>query len=194
MKDLQVRTYTDLSVEPVTLQEAKDWIKKTGDDEDDLLLTLITSARRSVEKYTTSTFAQKTLHATWVEIPDDWVLHLPYGPHISVDAVYLIDEEGTETAKTLNSDYYVYGDQDLIVALSKVWTTSQSLQYSVRVEYKAGYGDTTTETLPGELKLAILKQIATDYEMRENIAEGTFGVLSNSSKSLAAPYRRSLWF
>lgn len=194
MKDLQTRIVTDISVEPVTLSEAKDWLKVTGSADDDLITMLITVARKAMEKYTASTFAQKTIHTTWVEIPDNWVLNLAHGPHISVDYVYLIDEEGTETAKTLNSDYYVYGDQDLIIALSKVWTTSQSLQYSARVEYKAGYGATATEPLPDELKLAILKQIATDYDMRENIAEGTFGVLNNSSKSLAAPYRRSLWF
>lgn len=194
MKDLQTRIVTDISVEPVTLTEVKSWLRITTSEQDTLLTLLITAARKAMEKYTASTYAQKTIHATWVEIPGDWILNLPYGPHISVDAVYLIDEEGTETLKTLNSDYYVYGDQDLIIALSKVWTTSQSLQYSARVEYKAGYGHANTETLPDELKLAILKQIATDYEMRENIAEGTFGVLSNSSRSLAAPYRKSLWF
>jgi len=62
---------------------------------------------------------------------------------------------------------------------------------SIRVEYKAGYGNAATETLPEPLKVAILKQIATDYELRENIGVGT--TLSNESKALAAPYRKRLW-
>ena len=194
MKNLQVRTYSDLATEPVTLAEAKLFLKVTGTEEDSLITDLITSARRMLEKYTSSSFGTKTLHATWVEPTADDLYELPYGPHRSVDHVYRIDAEGTETAQTVNVDYWIRGDQDFYITIGKKWSTGYPVSTdSLRVEYTAGYGGTTTEALPDELKVAILKQVATDYELRENISLSGGTVLSNESKTLANPYRRKLW-
>jgi uncharacterized phiE125 gp8 family phage protein len=193
MKNLQTRVVTDIVTEPVTAVEAKLYCKVQDTADDSLFTILITSARRMLEKYTSCSFAKKTIHATWVETPDDNIIELPYGPIISVDKVYRIDEEGTEEELTLNSDYFVMGDQDAIIRITKYWSSGNVHENSIRVEYKAGYGDTATEPLPTELKLAILKQIATDYELRENITAGTMTVLSNESKVLAGPYRKKLW-
>ena len=192
MKNLQVRVYTDLTTEPVSSTEAKLFCKVTGTAEDSLFTILIKSARQALEEYTQSSFAEKTLHATWVTPPEDNLYELPYGPVISVDKVYWIDEEGTEAEATLNTDYWVYGDQEAIIKLSKMWSSGLKNTNTVRIEYTAGYGHANTETLPGNLKLAILKAIATQYEMREDLGSGY--VLDNSSKSLAAPYRKKLWF
>lgn len=192
MKNLQVRIKTDLVTEPVSSAEAKLFCKVTGTAEDTLFAILIKSARQALEEYTQSSFAGKTVHSTWVTMPDDYLFELPYGPVISVDHVYWVDEEGTEEEATLNSDYWVYGDQDAIVKLTTFWTTGLKATSTVRIEYTAGYGNASTETLPEALKLAILKQIATDYEFREDV--GQAGILTNQSKSLAAPYRKKLWF
>jgi uncharacterized phiE125 gp8 family phage protein len=192
MKNLQVRIKTDSTVEPVTTAEAKLACKVTGTADDTLITILIKAARQAIEKYTSSSFAEKTIYATWVVMPEDKLLELPYGPIISVDKVYLIDEEGTEEELTLNSDYWVYGDQDAIVKISTYWVTSLDNNTStVRVEYTAGYGNAATETLPEPLKLAILKVIAKWYEHR---GDGTDGVLDNEDKKCAAPYRKKLWF
>ena len=189
MKNLQTRVITDIVTEPVSLTEAKTYCRVTGTQDDDLLESLIKSSRQALEKYTASSFAEKTLHVTWVESPGE--MEIPYGPVISIDAVYRIDEEGEETELELNSDFYVLGDQDAIIKLVKHYYSGVAFTSSVRVEYKAGYGNAATETLPEPLKVAILKQIATDYELRENIGVGT--TLSNESKALAAPYRKRLW-
>lgn len=193
MRNLQTRVITDIVTEPVSVAEAKLYCKVQDMADDALFPVLITSARRMLEKYTMTSFAQKTLHATWVETPGDNIIELPYGPIIAIDKIYRIDHEGTEEELTLNSDYFVMGDQDAIIRITKYWSSGDVHENSIRVEYKAGYGDTATETLPMELKLAILKQIATDYELRENISAGAMTVLSNESKVLAGPYRKKLW-
>ena len=193
MRNLQTRVITDIVTEPVSVAEAKLYCKVQDMADDALFPVLITSARRMLEKYTMTSFAQKTLHATWVETPKDNVIELPYGPIISIDKVYRIDHEGTEEELTLNSDYYVMGDQDAIIKITSYWSSGMVYVNSIRVEYKAGYGNAATETLPGDLKLAIMKQVATDYELRENITTGGLTVLSNESKVLAAPYRKKLW-
>lgn len=195
MKNFQVRIKTDLTEEPVSVAEAKLFCRVSGTEEDELFATLITSARQSLEKYTSCSFASKTIHATWVESTKDDTYELLYGPIISVDKVYRIDYEGTEEEMTLNSDYYVFGDQDVIVKVSRYWSSGMITTSSVRIEYTAGYGNIATEILPDAIKLAILKQVATDYELRENIAVGTIATpLDNEAKRLVAPYRKKLWF
>lgn len=193
MRNLQTRVTTDIVTEPVSVAEAKLYCKVQDTADDTLFSTLITSARRMLEKYTMTSFAEKTIHATWVEVPKQNYVELPYGPIISVDHIYRIDEEGTEEELTLNSDYYVLGDQDAIVKIVPYWSSGTGLVNSIRAEYKAGYDNAATEDLPMELKLAILKQVATDYELRENIVAGVTTVLSNESKVLAGPYRKKLW-
>ncbi len=192
--NLQVRIKTDMATEPVSSAEAKLFCKVTGVAEDSIFTILIGAARRALEKYTSCSFGEKTIHATWVEKPEDNILELPYGPIISVDKVYLIDVEGTETEQVLNDDYYVSGDQDAMIQISQMWSSGVVVTSSVRVEYTAGYGHANTETLPADLKLAILKQVATDYEFRENISTEGNSVLSNNVKSLASPYRKVVWF
>ena len=194
MINLQVRTKTDLTAEPVSNTEAKLWCKVSGSTEDSIFTILVAAARKALEKYTASSFGEKTLYATWITMPEDNLLELPYGPIISVDAVYKIDEEGTEELLTLDSDYYVYGDQDVNISVQTIWSTGIKSERSIRVEYTAGYGHVDTETLPTDLKLAILKQVATDYMFRENLSETQTTNLSNDAKSLAAPYRKKLWF
>ena len=192
MKNLQTRVKTDLATEPVTVAEAKLWCKVTGTEEDSIFTIMVKSAREALEKYTGCSFGAKGIHSTWLEMPDDNEIELPYGPIISIDAVYKIDEEGTEEALTLNTDYWVFGDQDAVIKFNTFWSSGVKTQRTVRVEYTAGYGNSATEELPAALKLAVLKQIATDYEFREDIGAGT--VLTNESKKLAAPYRKKLWF
>lgn len=193
MRNLQTRVITDIVTEPVSVAEAKLYCKVQDSADDTLWPILITSARRMLEKYTMTSFAEKTLHATWVEVPRTNYVELPYGPVISIDHIYRIDHEGNEEELVLNSDYYVMGDQDAIIKITSYWSSGMVSVNSIRVEYKAGYGNAATETLPGDLKLAILKQVATDYELRENIVQGITTVLSNESKILAAPYRKKLW-
>ena len=193
MRNLQTRIITDIVTEPVSVAEAKLYCKVQDSADDTLWPILITSARRMLEKYTMTSFAEKTIHATWVEVPKQNYVELPYGPVISIDHIYRIDHEGTEEELVLNSDYYVMGDQDAIIKITSYWSSGMVHINSIRVEYKAGYGNTATEKLPGDLKLAILKQVSTDYELRENIVQGVTTVLSNESKILAAPYRKKLW-
>ena len=193
MRNLQTRVITDIVTEPVSVAEAKLYCKVQDMADDALFPVLITSARRMLEKYTMTSFAEKTLHATWVEVPRTNYVELPYGPVISIDLIYRIDHEGNEEELVLNSDYYVMGDQDAIIKVTSYRTSGMVYVNSIRCEYKAGYGNAATETLPQELKLAILKQVATDYELRENIVQGITTVLSNESKILANPYRKKLW-
>src|SRR5690606_13517289 len=59
------------AVEPLTLAEAKAWLRVEHDDEDDLIATLITAARAQVEAVTRR--ALITQH--WRLVLDTWPCH-----------------------------------------------------------------------------------------------------------------------
>jgi uncharacterized phiE125 gp8 family phage protein len=192
MKNLQVRIKTDITAEPVSTTEAKLYCKVTGSTEDTVFSELITTARQLVEKYLSISVAEKTIHAHWIQMPDDNELELPYGPVIAVSKVYKIDEEGTEEELVLNTDYHVYGDQDIIVKVQSFWSSGIKAERSVRVEYTAGYGHTNTETLPSPIKTAIRKLVVKSYGLRGD--EGGSVVMDNEIKAEISAYRKKLWF
>ncbi len=79
--------------EPVTLQQAKDFIRVTSEDDDAIITDLITVARQKIERFTglTLTDADITLTAT---------LHgkfkLPYGPLDEIDTVKFLEGQNLE--------------------------------------------------------------------------------------------------
>lgn len=186
----EVWVSTDVTSEPVSSAEAKLFAKIPSTADDTIVAYLIKAAREAVEQYTGCSLASKTLIAQWDELPDDSTIELPYGPVSSVTSVAVVDEDGTETALTTADDeYYDLGGiwkklkiNDIILSVERI-----------KVTYVAGYGATDCPALPSALKTAVLKEIATQYEFRENINVGNLVTrMANSWEKLAAPYRRGI--
>lgn len=186
---------TDVATEPISLDEAKLFCKVTGTGDDTLFTMLIKAAREEYENYCGVSLAEKTLIAEWDKIPDNGIIQLPYGPVKSITAVTLKYEDSTEADETLdlNDDYYVTKTpwSEIRIAYLSAWTRTR-----LRVEYVVGYGATGCPALPYQLKIAMLKDILTQYDMRENINIGNVvtSVMSNAGKMIAHPYKRTLWF
>lgn len=129
-------SFSDEGSEPVTLQEAKDWCRIDVSDDDTLITSLIKAARIICEKYSGLSFVSKTVTAILVNGLGN--IELPYGPVASEVAYYDMDE--TELT-----------DFDI----------SEPACDRIEAVYSAGY-----ETLPANLKTAVLNQIAWMYENR----------------------------
>ena len=167
--EFQVEVVTDLSVEPVTLQEAKDYMRISSDAENDLIEELITSARERVEKFTGLSLGQKTLKAYWLYFHTP--AEIPYGPITLINSV--VDDNDVELQYTARGLQY-----KVLEAYSTVGLT---------IEYEAGFA-----VAPKGLKLAILKQVSTDYENRENYSLYDQAYeLSSDCKRQAQPYCRN---
>jgi len=167
--EFQVEVVTDLSVEPVTLQEAKDYMRISSDSENDLIEELITSARERIEKYTGLSLGLKTLKAYWFyfHIPAE----IPYGPVTAINSV--VDDNDVELEYTARGLQYK--------------TLEAYSTQGLAIEYEAGF-----TIVPKGLKLAILKQVSTDYENRENysIYDQAYE-LSSDARRQAMPYCRN---
>ena len=186
---------TDVTTEPVTVQEAKLFCKVTGTGDDALFSILIRQARESIEQYCGISLAEKTYVVEWDKIPSNGIIELPYGPVKSISAVTIKYEDSTDADETLvlNDDYYVTKTpwSELRVGYLSVYSRSR-----LRVEYIVGYGASGNPPMPYPLKVAMFKEILTQYDIREDINIGNVvtSQLGNSSRALAHPYKRTLWF
>lgn len=156
--------------EILPLKEAKQFLRISHDQENDVLQTLISSAIELVEDYTRRRLRpeiiksslpfepdhkrQKGLQRVWV-CADRYVLFLPHGPVKKVLDVQRILDDGS-LKKLRSQEFHVNPHQDppLIVIESRIG-------YGVEVTYEAGY-----DTVPPALKQAILQVLGQLYRDR----------------------------
>lgn len=166
---MEIQIIEDLVSEPVTLQEVRDYLRITTTSEDDLLLEMVTDARERLEKFTNLSFGEKTLKCRWNAL-NGWQ-EIPYQPNAVISAC-VNDDNVALTYEVRGLEYK---------ALYCVNNTG------VTITYTTGF-----TTLPKALKIAIMKEVATSYENRENFyIEGTFNELSNDAKRMAQSYSRN---
>lgn len=166
-----IATTEELTTEPVTLQEAKNYCKVSNGVDDDLILELITSARERLEKYTGIAFGVKELVCYFKSV--DTPFEVPYGPYPEIDEV--VNDEEDEVTYTLQGFNFI--------------TMTANSSAGLKITYTTGY-----EELPKGLKLAILKQVFTDYENRENYAYSSVNELSSDAMRTADPFKRNSLF
>jgi len=77
---MKVEIVTDITTEPVTLTEVKNYLKITGSGHDDDLEDMISDARRYVERATDSSVSERSLKVTSDLEMEEW--ELPFGPVI----------------------------------------------------------------------------------------------------------------
>jgi uncharacterized phiE125 gp8 family phage protein len=183
----EVWVSVDVVTEPINSAEAKLFAKIPSTADDAVVFTLVRAAREAVEKYTGSSMAEKTLIAEWDELPDDNTVELPYGPIKSITSVVMVDEDGVaETLTTADDEYFSLGTIWKKLQINTIPLSTQRL----KVTYVAGYGATGCPTLPSELKACMLKELATQYQYRENFTEDM--VKQNEWQKSAAKYRRGI--
>jgi uncharacterized phiE125 gp8 family phage protein len=162
------RVTTQPVSEPITVEEAKAWLKVDGTDENALITSLITSARIACENYAGLSFITQTRVVKLDRFCGDLVL--PYGPvdPESIEVVYL---DGDDVETTFDpANYYI----DVQSGLAKLrvndsgWPDTSRTLNNVVVTYDAG------EAEASELvKLAIKKRLALDYEKRGDTNENS---------------------
>ncbi|MCW8309902.1 head-tail connector protein [Sphingobacterium sp. InxBP1] len=172
---LNIEILEVIGAEPVTLSEAKRYCKVDDDytEEDSLITELISSARSSIEQWANISLVEKRIK---VYSDTTKTLWLPCSPVIEIEGV--VDNEGHPIP------------------------FDQTIKFKVRIEQAGGYFITYRagfKPLPTDLKIAVLKQVATDFDNRENFIinsnnqqqSGTN--LANSTKNYVKPYSRNLW-
>jgi len=129
-----VEIVTDITGEPVTLSEVKDYLRITGTAHDTDLETMISDARQYVERVTDSSVSERSLKVTNDLEMEEW--ELPFGPVIgTVTDSY--DTDGNYIYEySAGYDTTPYDMIRLILDVIKYWydidDTSQELPVTIK--------------------------------------------------------------
>ncbi len=161
----------------VTLAVAKNYLKQeygTDATEDTLINSLIQQAHEFLERRLNKSLSASTTWTVWTDEEEDFVeFDLPCSPHASITTVKGIDNEGTKTALTLNSGYWVKGNQQKVLtfgSLNSGGAPGSGITSYVALEiiFVAGYTSdgVDAEFLPEAIVDAILMIVAESYVNR----------------------------
>ena len=174
------------AVEPVTLAEAKAFLRFENDLEDALLSGLIRTARQTAEAFLSR--ALTTQH--WTQVRDAWPRHrrlaLPLPPLQSVDEVRVIDALGTpETVPLTSFDVIASATPGVLVVKSGASVPTPGPKAGgIEIDFTAGYGDSWND-VPEAIRQGILVAVA---HLFENRVGGTTDI-PPQARALWAPYR-----
>lgn len=181
--------------EPLTVAEAKLHVK-AGDDEDDLIDTLITAARELAESYTHRFFVTQTWDERLRDFPS-WqdAIAVPGPPLQSVTSVTYVDPGGA-TQTWSPSLYLVDNPQGaharpgrLEPVFGQIYPVTRRQLNAVTIRFVAGYG--AASAVPGGLKAAMKLLIGNWWRNREagQIIRGSADVLPFGVEALLWPFK-----
>jgi len=151
--------------EPISLEDAKLFLRVDSDEEDDLIKTMITTARELAEGIQGRTLPEQELKAYFDSFPSKGdPLKLPRPPVKEIKEVKYTDRGG-DTQELTEFEADLHAEPALIYA---DWPETKDRPNAVEVEYDAGYDEIPRPTVQG-----IVLMLGHFYEIREPVAIGT---------------------
>lgn len=178
------------AIEPVSLADAKSWLREDGSQEDELIQALIVAARMTLEAYTRRFFITQS----WRLVLDCWpstvatstTLCIPFAPFQSVTAIRVFD--ANDAPQTLNAVTYRAPNSTeggRINFTSAPPAPGRAID-GIEIDFIVGYGSLASD-LPQPLRQAILTLVA---QWREHRGDSGDDALPKTVAQLAAPFRR----
>lgn len=159
--------------EPLTLAEAKLFLRVDGSDEDRLILDLIVAARTKAEAWLRRSLLTQVWRLQQSYVPG-LAIKLPLGPVQEVESVS-VTRLGALTA--LTEEQYDYAPESQALTFEAGMDADR-----VTVTYACGYTDATK--IPAPIRQALLHAVAHDYHHRE-----AGGDLPAEARRILADYR-----
>jgi len=167
--------------EPLSLAEAKRFLRITSNAEDDVVAALVAAARKRVERGTELALLTQTVE---VKVDGFWgtcALELPMPPLQSVESVTYVDLNGAE--QTLDPATYQVSTHRrpgrIWLAYGKSWPATRNQPEAVTITFKAGFGDEPADLLSKAPNLVhAVRILAAHYDRhREAVLAGVAPVL-----------------
>lgn len=177
---------TPPSSEPISLAQAKHYLRIGNALEDTFIAGLIAAARQAVENHAGQaliTRAVRETHDRW-SFQGDGVVELALGPVSAIEAIRVEGPAGTMTPLEPDS-YRLDGQANAPRLLFKgLPRAPASPLQGIEIDYLAGYG--TQAEVPAALQQACLMVAAGFYQFR-----GTDAPLPAAAAALIAPFQRA---
>jgi len=177
--------------EPVSLEEAKYFMRLDGTEDDVLVSTLITAARIHIE----TTIGKVLITESWSFFLDKWpkskTLYFPLDPIQTIEEIrFHTNSEGFTIiqAEDYSTDL-ISNHPRLHLTGSKPTSASKQLN-QIEIRFVAGYGD-TPDDVPSDLKQALLMLASHWFEQRDPIAfGGAFAEIPRTIEALLSNYKK----
>lgn len=177
--------------EPVSLFEAKQYLRVDSAVEDPVVASLILAARLHIEGALDIAMLTQSWTLVLDRWPEDGRVAIPLGPLQSVDSVKVYDAD--DVAQTVSPETYVVDLSSLRPRLVRhagaVWPTPGRPANGIEIAVTAGYGDTPGK-VPQPVRQALLMLVAHWYEQREPVVFEEPDALPHGVAELLAPYRQ----
>lgn len=181
------------ATEPVTLSEAKVHLEYTGTAKDSFINSLIKTARQICETYSGLSFItqQRIIKLDAFPIGIN-AIEVPYGPIQSIDSFTYTDSDGNTITLDENLDFMLDNHSGIsrLYALNSdgeitSWFTDvKRIPQAVSVLYTSGYDTLVNEPLPEIAKQAILLQVGSMFENRQDEVSGTINTINWNSMTI----------
>jgi len=176
--------------EPISVAEAKAYLRIDGSSEDILISSLILTSRLHIE----AALGLALITQGWRLVLDRWprsgAVQLPLRPLQEVAEVRVFDADGT--ASVVDTHSYVVdtaGAPPRLIATMAGWPKPGRAANGIEIDLTAGYGTEPSE-VPEPIRQALLLLVAHWYEHRDPIEIGSEAVAIPSGVSrLLKPYR-----
>ena len=181
---MKLELMTPPGAEPVTLAEAKEFLKIDHGDEDSLLLGLIRSGRLACENF----IDRKLVNQVWRCFRNDWgrgPVYLPFSPVSLVEQVAVF--QGGDYVPVSAEGWLLDLDSfrpRLICAPGYRWPDPDIPVAGIRICFTAGYGDSWNE-VPADIRQGLLHWIAAALHQGDEALRDR-----RLAEDLWRPYRR----
>lgn len=189
----QIASSGEPATDPVTLDEAKAWLRIRTTADDSLLTALITSVTLFGEKFTNRVFVKRTIEGFFSGLSASKFETAPFiqlrrAPLISVDAVEVL-VDGSYTAFT---DFEVKNTNGFprVLFANGIFDANPDTDtpYPLKITFQAGYG--VTADVPNDIKTALKAHIAFLYENRGDVlAEGSLSMPLETKSIYSGKYQ-----
>lgn len=181
---------TPPAFEPVSLAEAKLFLRLDAADEDELLGTLITASRLMIE----AAAGRMLIDQTWRIVLDRWPesgeIRLPLSPVSMIVAARVFDILGTPQPVEAGRLVLDASCDPPVIRVAGELPEIGRARSAVEIDVVAGYGSTPA-AVPAPLRQAVLRLTTRWFEQRGDVVGRDAAVLPAGIAALVAPYRRA---
>ena len=175
------------AIEPLSLAEAKAFLRVETSDDDDLIGALIAGSRVHVEAQTRRALITQSWRLSFDTWPDDGRLNVLPAPLQTLSAVRVYDFDNAAHAVDTAGFVLDKGASALIFAPWALPAPGR-VAAGIELDVTVGYGDAAVD-VPEALRQAIRLLVAHWYDNRGLTAAGTTFVLPQTVAALLVPYR-----
>ena len=164
------------ATEPLTLEEAKLWLRVDHEDENALITALTKFAREFFETQTGRALITQTWRVSWDLPPPGNYIELPRPPLQEITSVQVRDSDGDYSA--VDAADWTTDTASFPGRLKWINRPTYDTTYpeALRITYTAGHGDASAD-VPPEYVHAVRLILAHAYEERRPVQDRTMSVV-----------------